>query len=99
MPLDDIDRLCDELRQVIDAGPGMDTVAFRRVKEIMAEIHDGSTVSHTREKLLDLTTNFSIWLSHHKWHRYGAGGERLRDMLLDDLEKLRSAWNSFEAKI
>ena len=96
MTLDHIEQLCDELRQLIDAGPGMDEGALRRVRAVIREIHGHSTVSHTREKLVDLTTNFSIWLSHHRWHHYGAGGERLREMLVEDLEKLRSAWNSFE---
>jgi hypothetical protein len=96
MTLDDIDRLCDELRRLIEAGPGQNDAALRRVREIASEIHDHSMVSHTREKLVDLTTNFSIWLSHHKWYRYGIGGERLRKMLVDDLEELCSIWSSFE---
>jgi hypothetical protein len=87
----EIEKHCDELRKIVDLGPGTNAIALNQASEVLSAFQGSAAKWHAvKEALVDVEDGFSTWFSPARW-RGKEGGTLARELLVGDIERLRSA--------
>ena len=82
--------LCDELRRLIESGPGSSQHSLQRVRNVVSELEPGKNAS-VREKASVVLEDFALWFSEGRWHRYG-DPQDFRMRLLTAIENFETSF-------
>jgi len=84
-------KLCDELQEFVNRGPGANAEGLERVDTIVNSLrwHSQAT-TYLNEKARNVGYDFHIWFSPRKWKQYGNRGE-FRSTVLGSIWKLKGA--------
>jgi hypothetical protein len=98
---DEVEKLCEELRGLIELGPGAKFEALTRARRILEIFRTTKSGDYVDEKLLGLSYGVEQWFSFGKWNRRGDGGKLVRGYLDADiiiLKEAMAAWRSRRTK-
>ena len=82
MQLAEVKALCDQLREVIAAGPGKNDLALQEAMGIVSMLQQAAPWNGPRD----------IWFSQRLWRPYGDEGEICRQSLFNDILVVESYW-------
>lgn len=92
MQLAKVKELCDQLREVIAAGPGKNDLALQEATGIVSMLQQAAPWNGPRDKLVTIRGWLTIWFSHRLWRPYGDEGEICRQSLFNDILVVESYW-------
>jgi hypothetical protein len=92
MELTEVQTLCDQLREVIAAGPGKNELAIEEAAGIVSMLQQAASQNGPRDKLVTIRGWLAIWFSQRQWRQYGDEGESCRQSLLNDILVVESYW-------
>jgi hypothetical protein len=92
MQLAEVKALCDQLREVIAAGPGRNDLALQEAMGIVSMLQQAAPWNGPRDKLVTIRGWLTIWFSQRLWRPYGDEGEICRQSLLNDILVVESHW-------
>jgi hypothetical protein len=92
MQLVEVKTLCDQLREVIGAGPGKNEFALQEATAIVSVLQQTAPWNGPRDKLVTIRGWLVVWFSQRGWRQYGDEGEICRQSLLNDLLVVESYW-------
>lgn len=84
--------LCEQLREVIAAGPGKNDLALQEAKDIVSVLQQAAPWNGPRDKLVTIRQWLTVWFSHRAWRNFGDAGEICRQSLLNDILVVESYW-------
>ena len=87
-----VNAFCDQLREVIAAGPGKNDLALQEASGIVSMLQQASPWNGPRDKLVTVRGWLAIWFSQRRWRQYGEEGEICRQSLLNDILVIESYW-------
>ena len=87
-----VKALCDQLREVIAAGPGKNDLALQEAMGIVSMLQQAAPWNGPRDKLVTIRGWLSVWFSQRLWRPYGDEGEICRQSLLNDILVVESYW-------
>jgi hypothetical protein len=93
MQLPEVKALCDQLREVIAAGPGRNDLALQEAVGIVSMLQGAAPWNGPRDKLVTIRGWLTIWFSQRRWRQYGDEGEICRQSLLNDILVVESYWD------
>jgi hypothetical protein len=93
MQLAEVKALCDQLREVIAAGPGRNDLALQEAAGIVSMLQGAAPWNGPRDKLVTIRGWLTIWFSHRRWRQYGDEGEICHQSLLNDILVVESYWH------
>src|ERR1700729_4372105 len=85
MQLAKVKELCDQLREVIAAGPGKNDLALQEAMGIVRMVQQAAPWNGQRDKLVTIRGWLNIWFSQRLWGQYGDEGEICQQSLLNDI--------------
>ncbi|MEQ1440189.1 hypothetical protein AAG565_12570 [Fontimonas sp. SYSU GA230001] len=89
MDLREAETLVEELRRLMDGGPGENPAGLQRVSEICWTLHDSERCNpNLADRLAQARRMFELWFSLRAWQQWGADGTGARALLGDDLRHL-----------
>ncbi|HEY2676582.1 MAG TPA: hypothetical protein VGI65_06400 [Steroidobacteraceae bacterium] len=92
MDLPEVRRLCDQLREVIGAGPGSNELARAEAEGIVSVLRGAVHWDGPGDKLVTIKNWLEIWFSQRRWRRFGDAGEICLQSLLDDIKVVEQYW-------
>lgn len=92
MQLAEVNRLCDQLREVIAAGPGKNNLALQEAMGVVSMLQQSAPWNGPRDKLVTIRGWLTIWFSQRLWREYGDEGEICRQSLFNDILVVESYW-------
>jgi hypothetical protein len=92
MELTEVRTFCEQLREVIGAGPGKNDLAIQEAMGIVSMLQQAASWDGPRDKLVTIRGWLGIWFSQ-RWRQYGNEGEICRQSLLDDILVVESYWD------
>ncbi len=92
MELAEVKSLCDQLREVVAAGPGKNALALQEAMGIVSMLQHAALWNGPRDKLVTIRGWLSIWFSQRRWRDYGDEGEICRQSLVNDILVVESYW-------
>jgi hypothetical protein len=92
MQLPEVKALCDQLREVIAAGPGKNELALQEAMGIVSVLQQAALWNGPRDKLVTIRGWLAIWFSQRHWRQYGDEGEICRQSLVNDIRVVESYW-------
>jgi hypothetical protein len=92
MQLAEVKALCDQLREVIAAGPGKNELALEEAAGIVSVLQQAALWNGPRDKLVTIRGWLTIWFSQRHWRQYGDEGEICRQSLVNDILVVESYW-------
>jgi hypothetical protein len=92
MQLAEVKALCEQLREVIAAGPGKNGLALQEATGIVSMLQQASSWNGPRDKLVTIRGWLVIWFSQRLWRQYGDEGEICRQSLINDILVVESYW-------
>ena len=87
----EIDKLCEELRDLVEFGAGVNADALLQARGILDRFRSMGLGENVNEKLVALVFGFELWFSIGMWNRRNDGAERAKDYLHADIVSLRAA--------
>jgi hypothetical protein len=88
----DYEKICDELWDDVECGPGENFTVLKRVESRLQELlGNPRATTYVREKVYSAQDQFKIWFSPRKWNQRGDGGTFTKMLLQQDIEKIRQA--------
>ena len=87
-----VKALCDQLREVIAAGPGRNDLALQEAMGIVSVLQQAAPWNGPRDKLVTIRGWLTAWFSARLWRQYGDEGEICRQSLLNDILVVESHW-------
>lgn len=93
MQLAEVKALCDQLREVIAAGPGKSELALQEAMGIVSMLQHTALWNGPRDKLVTIRGWLAIWFSQRRWREYGDEGEICRQSLASDIVVVESYWD------
>ena len=87
----EIDKLREELRGLIELGPGLNQDGLIRGRQLIERFRSARTDAQVNEHLLGITYGFAKWFSDGDWIRRNDERELVRAYLHDDIVSLRVA--------
>jgi hypothetical protein len=93
MQLAEVKALCDQLREVIAAGPGRNDLALQEAAGIVSMLQGAAPWNGPRDKLVTIRGWLTIWFSQRRWRQYGDEGEICQQSLLNDILVVESYWH------
>jgi len=97
MQLAEVKALCDQLREVIAAGPGRNDLALQEAVGIVSMLQGAAPWNGPRDKLVTIRGWLTIWFSQRRWRQYGDEGEICQQSLLNDILVVESYWDKNSA--
>jgi len=88
----EVKALCDQLREVIAAGPGKNGLALQEAMGIVIMLQQTALWNGPRDKLVTIRGWLAIWFSQRDWRKYGDEGEICRQILFNDILVVESYW-------
>ena len=86
------DKICDDLWDDVECGPGENPIVLKRAEHRLREIlDDPRATTYVREKVLSTREQLRIWFSARRWDKQGDGGVSTKMYLQQDIEKVRQA--------
>jgi hypothetical protein len=92
MQLGEVKALCDQLREVVSAGPGKNNLALQEAMGIVSMLQQAALWNGPRDKLVTIRGWLAIWFSQRHWRQYGDEGEICRQSLVNDILVVESYW-------
>jgi hypothetical protein len=92
MELTEVQTLCDQLREVIAAGPGKNELAIEEAAGIVSMLQQAASWNGPRDKLITIRGWLAIWFSQRRWRQFGNEGEICRHGLLNDILVVETYW-------
>jgi hypothetical protein len=92
MELAEVRTLCDQLREVIAAGPGKNDLALYEATGIVSILQQAASWNGPRDKLVTIRGWLTIWFSQRGWRQYGDEGEICKQSLINDILVAESYW-------
>jgi hypothetical protein len=89
---DEASRICDELHEYLDQGPGDNPRVFGIALNALRRLRANASWNYPVTILMDLEVQIARWFSPDGW-RGNDDGLRCRDHLLGQISKLEDAWN------
>ncbi|HEY6620108.1 MAG TPA: hypothetical protein VIY68_11210 [Steroidobacteraceae bacterium] len=93
MQLAEVKALCDQLREVIAAGPGKNELALQEAMGVVSMLQHAALWNGPRDKLVTIRGWLTIWFSQRRWREYGDEGEICRQSLDNDILVVESYWD------
>ena len=93
MQLATVKELCDQLHEVIAAGPGKNDLALQEAVGIVSMLQQAAPWNGPRDKLVTIRGWLLIWFSQRHWRQYGEEGEICRQSLCNDILVVESYWD------
>jgi hypothetical protein len=93
----EVDTLCEELRDLIKLGPGVNDDALRRARGIIETFRATRSGDYVNEKLIELAEGFEQWFSARNWDINFDAGASCKQWLYVDIGGLgyaMAAWRS-----
>jgi hypothetical protein len=84
--------LCDQLREVVGAGPGKNDLALQEAAGVVSMLQDAAPWNGPRDKLVTIRGWLIIWFSQRRWRQYGDEGEICRQSIFNDILVVESYW-------
>lgn len=81
--------LSQQLRRMVDHGPGPNDKGLATVRELVAQLATGGN-AYVQEKAGWVVENFELWFTLRRWERYGDSHE-FTVRLLTAITKLENA--------
>jgi hypothetical protein len=91
MSPDDVARICDELHEYVDQGPGENPGVFATALNALRRLRAEASWDYPLSILMELEVQLARWFSPDKWRRNDTG-QHSRDDLLDHISRLEDAW-------
>jgi hypothetical protein len=88
----EVKALCEQLREVIAAGPGKNDLALQEAKDIVSVLQQAAPWNGPRDKLVTIRQWLAVWFSHRAWRNTGDSGQICRQSLLNDILVVESYW-------
>jgi hypothetical protein len=88
----EVRTLCDQLREVIAAGPGKNDLALHEATGIVSLLQQAAPWNGPRDKLVTIRGWLAIWFSQRQWRLYGDEGEICKQSLINDILVAESYW-------
>src|ERR1700740_1841308 len=85
MQLSEVKALCDQLHEVIAAGPGKNDLALQEAMGIVSMLQQAAPWNGPRDKLVTIRGWLAIWFSQRQWRLYGDEGEICKQSLINDI--------------
>jgi hypothetical protein len=92
MQLGEVKALCDQLREVVSAGPGKNNLALQEAMGIVSMLQQAALWNGPRDKLVTIRGWLAIWFTQRHWRQYGDEGEICRQSLVNDILVVESYW-------
>jgi hypothetical protein len=92
MDIVEVRRLCEQLREVIGAGPGKNDLALNEAVTVVRLLQQAAPWNGPNDKLVTVKGWLTIWFSQRNWRKYGVEGEICRQSLLDDILVVENYW-------
>ena len=92
MQFAEVKALCDQLREVIAAGPGKNELALQEATGIVSVLQNAAPWNGPRDKLVTIRGWLAIWFSQRRWRDYGEEGEICNQSLVNDILVVESYW-------
>jgi hypothetical protein len=92
MQLAEVKALCDQLREVIAAGPGKNELALQEALGVVSMLQHAALWNGPRDKLVTIRGWLTIWFSQRGWREYGDEGLICRQSLVSDILVVESYW-------
>ena len=92
MQFEQVEALCDQLREVIAADPGKNDLALQEAMGIVSMLQQAAPWNGPRDKLVTFRGWLTVWFSQRLWRQYGDEGEICRQSLLNDILVVESYW-------
>jgi len=92
MQLAKVKALCDQLHEVIAAGPGKNDLALQEAMGIVSMLQQAAPWNGPRDKLVTIRGWLAIWFSQRLWRQYGYEGEICRQSLFNDILVVEAYW-------
>jgi hypothetical protein len=92
MNADEASRICDELHEYVDQGPGENPRVFGTALNALRRLRANALWDYPLSILMGLEIQLARWFSPDEW-RGTDDGLRCRDQLLDQISRLEDAWN------
>jgi hypothetical protein len=92
MELAEVRSLCDQLREVIAAGPGRNELALHEANGIVSILQQAASWNGPRDKLITIRGWLTIWFSQRRWRQFGDEGEVCKQSLINDILVAESYW-------
>lgn len=92
-----VERLCQQLRDLVDAGPGVNDDALGHARAIIGEFRMTRSGDGVNDRLVALEDGFERWFSASNWNANFDAGKGCKQWLYSDiggLEAAMSVWNS-----
>jgi hypothetical protein len=89
---DEVARICDELHEYIDRGPGENPGVFAAALSALRRLRAAASWDYPLSVLMELEVQLVRWFSPDKW-RGTDGGQHSREDLLDHISRLEDAWD------
>ena len=97
MQFAEVKALCDQLREVIAAGPGKNELALQEAMGIVSMLQHAAPWNGPRDKLVTIRGWLAIWFSQRRWRDYGEEGEICNQSLVNDILVVESYWEKSAA--
>jgi len=88
----EVKELCDQLQEVIAAGPGKNDLALQEAMGIVSMLQQTAPWNGPRDKLVTIRGWLAIWFSQRHWRQYGDEGEICRQSLANDIRVVEAHW-------
>lgn len=92
MQFAEVKALCDQLHEVIAAGPGKNDLALQEAMGIVSMLQQAAPWNGPRDKLVTIRGWLNVWFSQRLWRQYGDEGEICRQSLFNDILVVESYW-------
>jgi endo-1,4-beta-D-glucanase Y len=99
MDVPEVKKLCEQLREVVVAGPGRNELALAEAKGIVSVLQDGVHWNGPSDKLVTINNWLTVWFSQRQWREYGESGEICMQSLLNDITVVEQYWDRPNAHV
>jgi hypothetical protein len=89
---DEVARICDELHEYIDQGPGENPGVFATALSTVRRLRSAASWDYPLGVLMELEVQLARWFSPDKW-RGTDDGLHCRENLLDHISRLEDSWD------
>ena len=87
----EVNRLCEELRALIELEGGVNPDALSRARWAITALRSTESGDNIDSKLIGLAIGFGQWFGSDKCNRQNDGGQLVKQSLEDDLISIRAA--------
>ena len=88
----EVEKLCEQLREVIGTGPGRNELALAEAEGLVSVLQDAVPWNGPGDKLVTIKNWLGVWFSQRRWRKYGDSGEICLQSLSDDITIVEQYW-------